>query len=152
MFLPYPKLGLIVVDEAHEPSFKQEDGVQYHARDAAVMRAKFEDIPVVLSSATPAIESRHMAEIGRYREVSLPDRFGGAACPRLRAIDMTQDPPPRGRWLSPTLVARARREPRPASSRCSSSTAAAMRRSPYAAIAATASNAPTAPPGWSSIG
>ncbi len=61
LFLPYPNLGLIVVDEAHEPSFKQEDGVQYHARDAAVMRAKFEEVPVVLSSATPAIESRHMA-------------------------------------------------------------------------------------------
>src|SRR4051795_11711576 len=67
LFLPYPKLGLIVVDEAHEPTFKQEDGVQYHARDAAVMRAKFEDIPVILSSATPAIESRHMVELGRYR-------------------------------------------------------------------------------------
>ena len=79
LFLPYPNLGLIVVDEAHEPSFKQEDGVQYHARDTAVMRAKFEDIPVILSSATPAIESRHMVEIGRYREVSLPERFAGAS-------------------------------------------------------------------------
>ena len=105
LFLPYSNLGLIVIDEAHEPSFKQEDGVQYHARDAAVMRAKFEDIPVVLSSATPAIESRHMVEIGRYREVSLPERFAGARLPEIRAIDMTQDPPPRGRWLSPTLVA-----------------------------------------------
>ncbi|MFL6722278.1 MAG: DEAD/DEAH box helicase, partial [Sphingomonas sp.] len=78
LFLPYPNLGVIVVDEAHEPSFKQEDGVQYHARDTAVMRGKFEDIPVILSSATPAIESRHMVEIGRYREVSLPQRFAGA--------------------------------------------------------------------------
>src|SRR3954471_7419325 len=104
LFLPYPKLGLIVVDEAHEPSFKQEDGVQYHARDTAVMRAKFEDIPVVLSSATPAIESRHMVEIGRYREVTLPRRFAGATLPSIRAIDLTQDPPPRGRWLAPQLV------------------------------------------------
>src|SRR4051812_28922807 len=104
LFLPYPKLGLIVVDEAHEPSFKQVDGVQYHARDTAVMRAKFEDIPVVLSSATPAIESRHMVEIGRYREVSLPERFAGATLPEIRAIDLTEDPPPRGRWLAPTLV------------------------------------------------
>ena len=71
LFLPYAKLGLIVVDEAHEPSFKQEDGVQYHARDTAVMRAMFEEIPVILSSATPAIESCHMVEIGRYREVAL---------------------------------------------------------------------------------
>jgi primosomal protein N' (replication factor Y) len=104
LFLPYPNLGLIVVDEAHEPSFKQEEGVQYHARDTAVMRAKFEDIPVILSSATPAIESRHMVEIGRYREVSLPERFAGASLPQIRAIDLTQDPPPRGRWLAPTLV------------------------------------------------
>jgi primosomal protein N' (replication factor Y) len=104
LFLPYAHLGLIVVDEAHEPSFKQEDGVQYHARDTAVMRAKFEEIPVVLSSATPAIESRHMVEIGRYREVSLPERFAGASLPDLSAINLTQDPPPRGRWLAPQLV------------------------------------------------
>jgi primosomal protein N' (replication factor Y) len=104
LFLPYPNLGLIVVDEAHEPSFKQEDGVQYHARDTAVMRAKFEDIPVILSSATPAIESRHMVELGRYREVSLPHRFAGARLPGIRAIDLTTDPPPRGRWLAPELV------------------------------------------------
>jgi primosomal protein N' (replication factor Y) len=104
LFLPYPKLGLIVVDEAHEPSFKQEDGVQYHARDTAVMRAKFEDIPVVLSTATPPIESRHMVELGRYRELSLPERFAGASLPAISSIDLTQDPPPRGRWIAPTLV------------------------------------------------
>jgi primosomal protein N' (replication factor Y) len=104
LFLPYVNLGLIVVDEAHEPSFKQEDGVQYHARDTAVMRARFEDIPVILSSATPAIESRHMVKLGRYREVSLPQRFAGASLPDIKAIDLTQDPPPRGRWLAPELV------------------------------------------------
>ncbi|QIK79474.1 primosomal protein N' [Sphingomonas piscis] len=104
LFLPYADLGLIVVDEAHEPTFKQEEGVQYHARDAAVMRAKFENIPVVLSSATPAIETRHMVEIGRYREVALPQRFAGAELPALTAIDLTQDPPMRGRWLAPSLV------------------------------------------------
>jgi primosomal protein N' (replication factor Y) len=105
LFLPYPRLGLIVVDEAHEPSFKQEDGVHYHARDVAVMRAMFEDIPIVLSSATPAIESRHMVEVGRYREVTLAHRFAGAAMPEMRAVDLTKDPPPRGRWLAPSLVA-----------------------------------------------
>src|SRR3954470_25020575 len=104
LFLPYPHLGLIIVDEAHEPSFKQEEGVQYHARDTAVMRAKFEDIPVILPSAPPAIESRHMVEIGRYREVSLPERFAGASMPAIRSIDLTEDPPPRGRWLAPTPV------------------------------------------------
>jgi primosomal protein N' (replication factor Y) len=104
LFLPYRKLGLIIVDEAHEPSFKQEDGVQYHARDTAVMRGRFEDIPVILSTATPPIESRHMVELGRYREVSLPQRFAGASLPDISAIDLTQDPPPRGRWLAPPLV------------------------------------------------
>jgi primosomal protein N' (replication factor Y) len=104
LFLPYRNLGLIVVDEAHEPSFKQEEGVQYHARDVAVMRGKFEEVPVILSSATPAIESRHMVEIGRYRQVTLSQRFAGATLPEMRAIDMTQDPPPRGRWLAPSLV------------------------------------------------
>ena len=105
LFLPYANLGLIVVDEAHEPTFKQEEGVQYHARDVAVMRGKFEDIPVILSSATPAIETRHMVEIGRYREVTLSHRFAGASMPEIRAINLTQDPPLRGRWLAPTLVA-----------------------------------------------
>src|SRR4029078_11241584 len=69
------------------------------------MRAKFERIPVILSTATPPIESRHMVELGRYRELSLPQRFAGARLPEIRAIDLTQDPPPRGRWLAPTLVA-----------------------------------------------
>ena len=105
LFLPYRELGLIVVDEAHEPSFKQEEGVQYHARDVAVMRARFEDVPVILSSATPAIETRHMVELGRYREVRLPTRFAGATLPEIRAIDLTQDPPERGRWLAPSLSA-----------------------------------------------
>ncbi|HXG99683.1 MAG TPA: primosomal protein N' [Sphingomicrobium sp.] len=105
LFLPYPRLGLIVVDEAHEPSFKQEEGVQYHARDVAVMRGHFEEIPVILSSATPAIESRHMVEIGRYREVRLSHRHGAAQMPIISAVDLTKDPPPRGRWLAPTLVA-----------------------------------------------
>jgi primosomal protein N' (replication factor Y) len=104
LFLPYANLGLIVVDEAHETSFKQDDGVQYHARDTAVMRAKFENIPVILSTATPPIESRHMVELGRYREVGLGARFAGASLPEIRAVDLTQDPPPRGRWLAPSLV------------------------------------------------
>ena len=104
LFLPYANLGLIVVDEAHEASFKQEDGVQYHARDTAVMRGLFEEFPVILSSATPPIESRHMVELGRYREVALPHRFAGASMPEIRAINLTKDPPPRSRWLAPELV------------------------------------------------
>jgi len=105
LFLPYARLGLIVVDEAHEPSFKQEEGVQYHARDVAVMRGHFEEIPIILSSATPAIETRHMVEIGRYRELLLKERHGAAIMPTIAALDLTKDPPPRGRWLAPTLVA-----------------------------------------------
>jgi primosomal protein N' (replication factor Y) len=104
LFLPYPKLSLIVVDEAHETSFKQEDGVQYHARDVAVMRAKLERIPIILASATPAIESRQMAEIGVYREVKLPHRYGVAELPEIEAVDLLAEPPPRGRWLSPRLL------------------------------------------------
>ena len=104
LFLPYPELGLIVVDEAHETSFKQEEGVQYHARDVAVMRAKLEKLPIVLASATPAIESRQMAEIGVYKELRLPERYGVAELPEIEALDLTADPPPCGRWLAPRLV------------------------------------------------
>ncbi|WP_294253278.1 primosomal protein N' [uncultured Sphingomonas sp.] len=105
LFLPYPKLGLIVVDEAHETSFKQEDGVHYHARDVAVMRGMFERCPVVLASATPAIETRHQVEVGRYAELKLPGRYGAAQLPKIEAIDLIREPPERGRWLAPRLVA-----------------------------------------------
>lgn len=72
LYLPYRNLGLIVVDEAHETSFKQEEGVQYHARDAAVMRGHFEKVPVILATATPAIETRQQVAQGRYKELKLP--------------------------------------------------------------------------------
>ena len=104
LFLPYPNLGLIVVDEAHEASFKQEDGVHYHARDVAVMRGLMEKFPVILASATPAIETRHQVELGRYREIKLPARFGGAAMPGIEGINLLTDPPERGRWIAPPLI------------------------------------------------
>lgn len=104
LFLPYPDLGLIVVDEAHETSFKQEDGVHYHARDVAVMRGHFEGCPVILASATPAIETRQQVALGRYRELRLPGRYGAAELPEIAAIDLIADPPERGRWIAPTLV------------------------------------------------
>ena len=104
LFLPYRNLGLIIVDEAHETSFKQEEGVGYHARDVAVMRARFEGVPVVLATATPAIETRQQVASGRYAELKLPGRYGAAQMPEITAIDLTQDPPERGRWLAPTLV------------------------------------------------
>ena len=108
LFLPYARLGLIVVDEAHEPSFKQEDGVTYHARDVAVMRAKLEGVPIILSSATPALETRQMVAIGRYRSVALPARYGGATLPDIAPLNLLEDKPARGRWLAPTLVAAMR--------------------------------------------
>jgi primosomal protein N' (replication factor Y) (superfamily II helicase) len=104
LFLPYRNLGLIIVDEAHETSFKQEEGVGYHARDVAVMRARFESIPIVLATATPAIETRQQVALGRYSELKLPGRYGVAELPEIVAINLTQDPPERGRWLAPTLV------------------------------------------------
>ena len=104
LFLPYADLGLIVVDEAHETSFKQDDGVRYNARDVAVMRARFESIPVVLASATPALESLQMAESGVYEKLVLPSRFGGAELPAIDTIDLTEEKPERGRWLAPRLV------------------------------------------------
>ena len=104
LFLPYARLGLIVVDEAHEASFKQEDGVRYHARDVAVMRGKMEQCPVVLASATPAIETRHQVALGRYEEIRLPARYGSAEMPEIIGIDLTQHPPDRGRWIAPPLV------------------------------------------------
>ena len=104
LFLPYGNLGLIVVDEAHEVSFKQDDGVRYNARDVAVMRARFEQVPVVLASATPALESLQMAESGIYEKLVLPSRFGGAQLPAIATIDLTEEKPERGRWLAPRLV------------------------------------------------
>lgn len=104
LFLPYADLGLIVVDEAHETSFKQEDGVHYHARDVAVMRGKFEQCPVILASATPAIETRHQVTLGNYAEVKLPGRFGAATMPAIEAIDLLEHKPDRGRWIAPPLV------------------------------------------------
>lgn len=105
LFLPFARLGLIVVDEAHEISFKQDDGVRYNARDVAVMRGHFERVPVVLASATPALESLQMAEAGRYERLVLPDRFGGATMPAIAVVDLREDVPERGRWLAPRLVA-----------------------------------------------
>lgn len=104
LFLPYADLGLIVVDEAHETSFKQEDGVHYHARDVAVMRGKFEQCPVILASATPAIETRQQVTLGNYAEVKLPGRFGAATMPAIEAIDLLEHKPDRGRWIAPPLV------------------------------------------------
>ena len=104
LFMPYKDLGLIVVDEAHEVSFKQDDGVRYNARDVAVIRARFEAVPVILASATPALESLQLAEAGVYAKIDLPDRFGGASLPDVSIVDLRKEMPERGRWLAPRLV------------------------------------------------
>ena len=105
LFLPFRELGLIVVDEEHDPAYKQEDGVIYHARDMAVVRGRIGGFPVVLASATPSVESRVNAERGRYAHVVLPARFAEAALPDIaRDRHARATPPARGGWLSPRLV------------------------------------------------
>ncbi len=105
LWLPFAELGLMVVDEEHDGAFKQEDGVIYHARDMAVMRARLEACPLILSSATPSLETLANVENGRYKRLDLPNRHGGAQLPHIEAIDMRADPPPRGAWISPPLRA-----------------------------------------------
>ena len=103
LFLPYRDLGLIVVDEEHDTSYKQEDGVLYNARDMAVLRAAICGARVVLASATPSLESWANAEAGKYDKLILTDRFGAAVLPEMRAIDMRAESLPTNRWISPTL-------------------------------------------------
>jgi len=104
LFLPYPELGLIVVDEEHEAAFKQEEGVIYNARDMAVARASLADIPIILASATPSLETVVNVQKGRYGRLVLPERHGAARLPDVAAIDLRAEPPERGRWLSQPLV------------------------------------------------
>jgi len=104
LFLPFPDLGCVVVDEEHETAFKQEDGVVYHARDMAVVRARFCAAPAVLVSATPSLETVANVEAGRYGHLHLPTRHGGAVMPRIEAIDLREDAPERGHFLAPRLI------------------------------------------------
>ncbi|MBT7647137.1 MAG: primosomal protein N', partial [Rhodospirillaceae bacterium] len=104
LFLPFCDLGLMVVDEEHDGSYKQDDGVCYHGRDMAVVRASLEQIPIVLCSATPSLETLANVDKGRYRHIFLPVRHGGASMPDVTTVDMTGAGTERGHWLSPTLV------------------------------------------------
>ncbi len=108
LYLPYRDLGLIVVDEEHDTSYKQEDGALYNARDMAVLRASLNDAQVVLASATPSLESWVNAENGKYSRIDLTDRFGPAVMPDMRAIDMRVEDLPGSRWVSPSLVGAVR--------------------------------------------
>ncbi len=105
LFLPFADLALIVVDEEHDPSFKQEDGVFYNARDMAVVRASLSQIPLCLVSATPSLETVVNVRAGRYGSVHLPDRHGGAAMPVVELVDLCRDRPAKGAWLSPGVRA-----------------------------------------------
>jgi primosomal protein N' (replication factor Y) len=104
LFLPFRDLGLIVVDEEHDSSYKQEEGALYNARDMAVLRASLNDAQVVLASATPSLETWANAEAGKYARLDLTSRFGEAVLPEMAAIDMRLEDLPAQSWLSPTLV------------------------------------------------
>ncbi len=103
LFLPFQNLGLIVVDEEHDTSYKQEDGVLYNARDMAVLRAAINGAQVILASATPSLESWANAQSGKYKRLVLNSRFGPAVLPEMTAIDMRSEPVPNGKWVSPSL-------------------------------------------------
>ena len=103
LFLPFRDLGLVVVDEEHDTSYKQEDGVLYNARDMTVLRASLNAAQVVLASATPSLESWANVEAGKYSRVTLASRYGAAVLPKMSAIDMRIEDLPGGRWVSPTL-------------------------------------------------
>ncbi|MEM7295595.1 MAG: primosomal protein N' [Pseudomonadota bacterium] len=108
LFLPFRELGLIVVDEEHEGSYKQEDGVLYNARDMAVLRASLIDAQVILASATPSLESWANADMGKYARLTLSARFGAATLPEMLAVDMRGEGLARDTWLSPSLRAAVR--------------------------------------------
>src|SRR5205823_14255908 len=103
LFLPYADLGLIVVDEEHDQAYKQDEGTHYHARDMAVVRGNIAKIPIVLSSATPSLETEVNARRGRYQRIVLPSRFGGQHMPYIEAIDLRREGPARGRFICPRL-------------------------------------------------
>ena len=104
LFLPYKDLGLIIVDEEHDPAYKQEDGVIYHARDMAVVRANLGQIPVVLVSATPSLETMMNAWDEKYKHLVLPSRFGGAHLPDISVVDLRADKPERQCFLAKTTI------------------------------------------------
>ena len=104
LFLPFPRLGVIVVDEEHDPSYKQDEGVIYNARDMAVVRARFEPAPVVLVSATPSLETVVNRDDGRYGGLHIPDRRLGGGPPAIAAIDMRTEKLDRGKWLATPMV------------------------------------------------
>ncbi|MGE0046799.1 MAG: primosomal protein N' [Hyphomonadaceae bacterium] len=104
LFLPFPNLRLIVIDEEHDPSYKQDEGITYQARDLAVARAKLTNAAIILASATPSLETLVNAQTGKYAHVILPGRHGQAVLPDVALVDLRLEPPDKGKWLSPALV------------------------------------------------
>lgn len=103
LFLPFRKLRLIIVDEEHDQSYKQEEGVTYHARDLAVLRASTEPCAIVLASATPSLETLANAQAGRYAHLRLHARPGMARLPEISIADMRAEPPEPNQWIGPQL-------------------------------------------------
>ena len=104
LMIPISKLGLIVVDEEHEPAFKQEENVRYNARDMAVYRAKRSSATIVLASATPSLETFYNMRMGKYIHLTLPKRATGADMPDIKLLDLKLHPPQKGNWISPLLI------------------------------------------------
>ena len=104
LFLPFRNLGLIIVDEEHDGTFKQEDSISYNARDMAIVLAKKSDIPVFLVSATPSLETYQNAIQGKYRHIKIAKRFGKAKMPNINLIDLRTYKPKIGSSLSPKLL------------------------------------------------
>lgn len=104
LFLPFRELGMLVLDEEHDGAYKQADGITYHARDMAVVRAHLSNARVILSSATPSVETRNNANGGRYAHVLLTSRYAEAAMPNITTIDMRIDGPEKGSWIAPLLA------------------------------------------------
>ena len=103
LFLPFSDLGLIVVDEEHEGSFKQEEGVLYNARDMAIVRANLTNIPLILVSATPSLETMNNVKQGKYKYSNLPSRHAGAKMPEVHVVDLKKNKPRRGKYISPVI-------------------------------------------------
>jgi len=102
VFAPLPKAGIVIIDEEHDSSFKQQDGFRYHGRDVAIMRAQLADVPVILGSATPSVETMENVHRQRYQRVTLPKRTGGAELPRVHVVDLNTHTPDAG--LSPLMI------------------------------------------------
>ncbi len=103
VFLPFKNLRLIIIDEEHDTSYKQEDGLRYHARDMAIVRAKYANAAIVMASATPSLETRNNALTQKYRHLVLANRFGSAVLPNIELVNLKDYPPPKDCWISPIL-------------------------------------------------